>query len=161
MRDCNEIKAFLDLVLHQVFGEDFLATRNHNLDLRHLIDRVFNLVADGLERAQIRNYGVEIALRHDVIETCGHDHCDMHAVRPYAGAHDGFDFRIGPGSDPGFLVLGDVWRRHLERRLVPGQASREVLAGDNRGTFRRMAIATGQDAIDQVIPRLTRSDCAV
>jgi len=65
-----------------------------------------------------------------------------------------FDFRIGPGSDPGFLVLGDVWRRHLERRLVPGQASREVLAGDNRGTFRRMAIATGQDAIDQVIPPL-------
>src|SRR5262245_3842965 len=120
MRDCDEIKAFLDLVLHHVFGEGVLAARNYNFDLRHLVDRVFNLVADGLERAQIRNDGIEIALRHDVIETRRHDHCDMHAVRPYAGAHDGFDFRVGPGSDARFLVLGDVWRRHLERWLVPG-----------------------------------------
>src|SRR5262249_38884187 len=149
MRDCDEIKAFLDLVLHHVFGESLISARHHILDLRHLIDRVFDLVADGLERAQICNDGVEIGLRHDVIETCWHDHCDMHAIRPYAGTHDDFDFRIGPGSDARFLVLSNVWRRHLEGRLVPGQASREALAGDSRWrTFRRMTIATGQDAID-------------
>src|SRR5262245_59058546 len=155
MRDCDEIKAFLDLVLHRVFGEGLLAARNYHFDLRHLIDRVFNLVADGLKRAQIRNDGVEITLRHDVIETRGHDHCDMHAVRPYAGAHDGLDFRIGPGPDARFLVLGDVWRCHLERWLVPGKASRIILAGDGlRWTFWRMAIAACQDAVDQIIATL-------
>src|SRR5262249_29109148 len=155
MRNGDQIEALFDLVAHHAFRERFLAARNYILNLRHFVDRIFNLVADGLERAQIGNDGIEVAIGHDVIEARRHNHCHMHAVWPYAGAHDRFDVRVGPGPDAGVLVRSDVWCGHFEWRFIPGQTTRKILAGDCRGrTLRRVTVAAGQNAIDQVIAAL-------
>ena len=147
MRDGGEIEALLHLVAHHGFGERLLAARNHVLDLRHLVDRIRHLVAHRLDGAQIGNDRIEIAIGHDVVEAGRHDHRDMHTVRPYAGAHQRLDLRIGPAADAGFLVRRNVRRGHLERRLVPGQAAGKILAGDcRRRALRRVAIAAGHES---------------
>jgi hypothetical protein len=62
---------------------------------------------------------------------------------------------IGVVADPGFLILRDVWRRHFERRLIPTQTAGKRFVGDVAGrSFWRVAIAAGENAIDQIIAAL-------
>ena len=105
MSDGGEIEALLHFVVHHRFRERLVAARQHMLELRHLVDRVRHLVADGLDRAQIGDDRIEVAVGHDVVEIRRHDHRDLHAVRSFARAQDRLDVRVGPGADAGFLVL--------------------------------------------------------
>ena len=80
----------------------------------------------------------------------------VHAVRPHAGAQHLLDVGVAPGADAGLLVRRDVGRGHLERRLVPEfEAAGKRLVHDVAGrAFRRVAVAAGQDAVDQIVAAL-------
>src|SRR5215472_7493400 len=60
---------------------------------------------------------------------------------------------IGVIANPGFLVLSDVRRRHFERRLIPAQAAGKCALGYIAAarTLRAVAIAAGENAIDEII----------
>src|SRR5215467_13371885 len=141
MRDRDEVKAFLDLVTHRAFGELGLTSRNDNLKLRHLVDRVRDFVAYWLQGAQIGDDRIEIPIGHDMIEAGRHDHRHVHVVRPDTGTHERLELRVRPRADTGFLVRRNVRRGHLERWLVPGQPTGEIPAGDHRRwTLWRMTV---------------------
>ena len=153
--DGGEVEAVLHRVLQHRRGVLFLGTWRRLRLGREAVDRIRHFVLDRLQRAQVGDDGVHVAVGDDLVESDRH-HCrDRDAVRPHAGAQQVLDLRVGPGTDAGLLVLGDVRRRHLERRLVPRQAAGEVLAGNVAlRPFRRMAIAAGHDGVDEIVAAL-------
>src|ERR1700674_5822550 len=125
---------------------------------RHLVDRIGHLVADWLERLQIRGYGIGVARCQDLIKACRHDFRERHSARTYSSAERIFDLRARPLADAGFLVLRDIGSRHLERWLIELKKAGKGLFLDIAGwPLRRVAIAAGHDGIDQIAASL---DCA-
>src|SRR5450759_3080443 len=153
--DGGEVEAVLQPVAEHGFGIGLLGAGENLTHLRHFVDWIRYLVLDRLERLYIGDDRVHVLFGDDVIETGRHDGGDGHPVRPYAGAQQFPDVGRTPCADAGLLVLGDVGRRHFERRLVEFEEPRNSLVHDVAGrALRRMAVAAGKQAVDQIVAAL-------
>jgi hypothetical protein len=127
------------------------------MPLVHLVDRIWHAVLHRLDRVQIGDHRIEIMIGHDLVETARHDHGDRYAIALDAFTQDLLELGIGVVADSGFLVLRDIGRRHFERRLVPAPTAGKCAPGNIGVAARalwRMAIAAGENAIDQIIAAL-------
>src|SRR4029079_4357541 len=90
VRNRHKIKALLDRIAHHRIGERLVAARRDRVALRNLVDRIRHRVLTRLDRPQIGNDRVEIAIGHELVESARHDHSNRHAVLFDAFAHDMF-----------------------------------------------------------------------
>src|SRR5712692_5167387 len=65
------------------------------MSLRHLVDWVRHRILDRLDRAQISDHRIEIAVGHNLIEAAGHDHGDWYAVPLDALAQQLLELGVG------------------------------------------------------------------
>src|SRR5262249_40666646 len=103
--------------------------------------------------------GVEIARGEDLVEAIGHDRRERRAIRPRAIGNGTLYVGLAPVADAGFLVRRNVGAPHLIGRPVPLlRTARELpIHGKNTPrTTRSVAIAAGQDSVDQVAAALDR-----
>ena len=89
------------------------------MPLCHFVDWLRHRIPDRLDRAQISDHRIEIAIGHDLVEAAWHDHGDPRAAALDAFPQQLLEFGVGVVADAGFGVLGDVRGRDLERRLIP------------------------------------------
>ncbi len=128
---------------HRLRVRAFTAWRDW-MSLRHLVDWVRHRILDRLDRAQISDHRIEIAVGHNLIEAAGHDHGDWYAVPLDALAQQLLELGVGVIADASFFVLRNVRCGDLERRLVPRRAAGKSLIHDvPRRTLRHMAVAAG------------------
>jgi hypothetical protein len=115
----------LSLIITSVYG--FSAPRKGVMNLLHFIDRLRHLVFDRLQRAEISDDRIQIALADDLVKIGRHDHRELHAIWTHAGAQRRLDLRVGPGANTGLLILRDV-RRFCCACAEPASAAANVAA---------------------------------
>ena len=91
-------------------------------------------------------------IRHIAVEANRHGRSDCRAIRPLAIANGVDDLLVGPFANAGIIVRRYIWRDGVEHWQIDHETAGEFLIreGVPVRSLRCMAVATGNDAVDQI-----------
>ena len=159
MADGDEIEAALDRVGEVRLAHGLVGAGWRGAGDGRLVDRGLNRVGDRRNRTHIGDHGVDIARREHLVISGRHDRGERHAVRSHALLQRALELRGSPPADAGFPVWGYIRAPDREGRLVedlrPARQAPGIVEHAARPA-RRVAIAAGENAIDQIVTALHR-----